>query len=146
MSTFQNPDIIRVLDLSLDLIQIINLDGKILFCSKSSELILGYPADSITGTSILDNVVAEDKAATKEAFLAVREKGKIYNFENRFLNKDNIEIYLSWSLIWDEQTKDTFAIGRNISELKNNEKHYRSLIQNINIGIIIQKQNAEITL
>ncbi len=146
MSTFQNPDIIRVLDLSLDLIQIINLDGKILFCSKSSELILGYPANSITGTSILDNVVAEDKAATKEAFLAVREKGKIYNFENRFLNKDNIEIYLSWSLIWDEQTKDTFAIGRNISELKNNEKHYRSLIQNINIGIIIQKQNAEITL
>lgn len=146
MSTFQNPDIIRVLDLSLDLIQIINLDGKILFCSKSSELILGYPADTITGTSILDKVVEEDKSNTEKAFIAVRQLGKIYNFENRILSKDNIEIYLSWSFIWDEQTKDTIVIGRNISELKNNEKHYRSLVQNINIGLIIQKQNSEITL
>ena len=65
MSTFQNPDIIRVLDLSLDLIQILNLKGEILFCSKSSELILGYPADTIIGTSILDKVVEEDKLSTK---------------------------------------------------------------------------------
>ncbi len=146
MSTFQNPDIIRVLDLSLDLIQILNLEGEILFCSKSSELILGYPADTIIGTSILDKVVEEDKLSTKEAFIAVRQLGKIYNFENRILSKDNTEIYLSWSFIWDEQTKDTIVIGRNISELKNNEKHYRSLVQNINIGLIIQKQNSEITL
>lgn len=146
MSTFQNPDIIRVLDLSLDLIQILNLEGEILFCSKSSELILGYPADTIIGTSILDKVVEEDKLRTKEAFISVRQLGKIYNFENRILSKDNTEIYLSWSFIWDEQTKDTFVIGRNISELKNNEKHYRSLVQNINIGLIIQKQNSEITL
>lgn len=146
MSTFQNPDIIRVLDLSLDLIQIINLEGKILFCSKSSELILGYPADQITGTHILDKVVAEDKASTLEAFLLVRKLGKIYNFENKILSLDNIEIYVSWSFIWDEQTRDTILIGRNISELKNNEKHYRSLVQNINIGLIIQKQNSEITL
>lgn len=143
MSTFQNPDIIRVLDLSLDLIQIINLDGKILFCSKSSELILGYPADTITGTSILDKVVEEDKSNTEKAFIAVRQLGKIYNFENRILSKDNIEIYLSWSFIWDEQTKDTIVIGRNISELKNNEKHYRSLVQHINIGLMIQKQNSK---
>lgn len=146
MSTFQNPDIIRVLDLSLDLIQILNLEGEILFCSKSSEFILGYPADSIIGTSILDKVVEEDKSSTQEAFIAVRQLGKIYNFENRILSKDNTEIYLSWSFIWDEQTKDTIVIGRNISELKNNEKHYRSLVQNINIGLIIQKQNSEITL
>lgn len=146
MSTFQNPDIIRVLDLSLDLIQILNLEGKILFCSKSSEFILGYPADTIIGTSILDKVVEEDKSSTQEAFIAVRQLGKIYNFENRILSKDNTEIYLSWSFIWDEQTKDTIVIGRNISELKNNEKHYRSLVQNINIGLIIQKQNSEITL
>lgn len=146
MSTFQNPDIIRVLDLSLDLIQILNLKGEILFCSKSSELILGYPADTIIGTSILDKVVEEDKLSTKDAFIAVRQLGKIYNFENRILSKDNTEIYLSWSFIWDEQTKDTIVIGRNISELKNNEKHYRSLVQNINIGLIIQKQNSEITL
>ena len=146
MSTFQNPDIIRVLDLSLNLIQILNLEGEILFCSKSSELILGYPADTIIGTSILDKVVEEDKLSTKEAFIAVRQLGKIYNFENRILSKDNTEIYLSWSFIWDEQTKDTIVIGRNISELKNNEKHYRSLVQNINIGLIIQKQNSEITL
>jgi len=146
MSTFQNPDILRVLDLSLDLIQILNLEGEILFSSKSSELILGYPADTIIGTSILDKVVEEDKLSTKEAFIAVRQLGKIYNFENRILSKDNTEIYLSWSFIWDEQTKDTIVIGRNISELKNNEKHYRSLVQNINIGLIIQKQNSEITL
>ena len=67
MSTFQNPDIIRVLDLSLDLIQIINLEGRVLFCSKSAELILGYPAENITGTNILDKVVEEDKASTLEA-------------------------------------------------------------------------------
>ena len=146
MSTFQNPDIIRVLDLSLDLIQIINLEGRVLFCSKSAELILGYPAENITGTNILDKVVEEDKASTLEAFIAVRQLGKIYNFENRILSKDNTEIYLSWSFIWDEHTKDTIVIGRNISELKNNEKHYRSLVQNINIGLIIQKQNSEITL
>lgn len=146
MSTFQNPDILRVLDLSLDLIQIINLDGRILFSSKSSELILGYPADVITGTSILDKVVEEDKASTQEAFMAVRQLDKIYNFENRILSHDNTEIYVSWSFIWDEHNKDTIVIGRNISELKNNEKHYRSLVQNINIGLIIQKQNSEITL
>ncbi|WP_081720542.1 PAS domain-containing protein [Sediminibacterium sp. C3] len=102
--------------------QIINLEGRILFCNKSSEFILGFPANTIIGTSILDKVVEEDKSSTQEAFISVRQLGKIYNFENRILSKDNTEIYLCWSFIWDEQTKDTIVIGRNISELKNNER------------------------
>ena len=83
MSTFQNPDIIRVLDLSLDLIQIINLEGNILFCSKSSELILGYPADQITGTHILDKVVSEDKASTEEAFFISKATGENIQFRKQ---------------------------------------------------------------
>lgn len=153
MVTIQNPDIIRVLDLSLDLIQIIDLDGIILFSSKSSEKILGYTAQELIGKNLLDKIIENDRNITANALKEVRSVKKIYNFENRILGNQNQHIYLSWSFIWDDQTQETIIIGRDISELKrneeirqNNEKHYRSLIQNINIGIIIQKENAEITL
>ncbi|WP_439506513.1 PAS domain-containing sensor histidine kinase [Sediminibacterium sp.] len=153
MITVKNPDIIRVLDLSLDLIQIIDLNGIILFSSKSAELILGYTAKELIGDHFLSNTLKEDKDKTSKALLEVREVNKIYNFENRIVGKNKQLIFLSWSLIWDDQTQETFVIGRDITELKrneeirqNNEKHYRSLIQNINIGIIIQKENSEITL
>ena len=153
MVTIQNPDIIRVLDLSLDLIQIIDLNGTVLFCSKSSEKILGYNPHELIGQNVLNNIYSEDKNNTANALLDVRNVKKIYNFENRVIGNQKQLIHLSWSFIWDDQTQETFIIGRDISELKrneelrqNNEKHYRSLIQNINIGIIIQKENAEITL
>ncbi len=153
MVTIQNPDIIRVLDLSLDLIQIIDLDGMILFSSQSSEKILGYAANELIGQNIINKVFVDDKIITANALKEVRTINKIYNFENRIIGNQNQLIYISWSFIWDDHTQETFIIGRDISELKrneeirqNNEKHYRSLVQNINIGIIIQKENAEITL
>jgi len=153
MITIQNPDIIRVLDLSLDLIQIIDLSGTILFSSKSSEKILGYTSNELIGQNVLNTVLSEDKTITANALNEVRTVKKIYNFENRVIGNQNQQIYLSWSFIWDDQTQETFIIGRDISEIKrneelrqNNEKHYRSLVQNINIGIIIQKETAEITL
>jgi len=54
---------------SLDLISILNLDGTIRYASPSHERLLGYPAGELVGRNVLSFVQQEDSARVKSALV-----------------------------------------------------------------------------
>jgi two-component system, cell cycle sensor histidine kinase and response regulator CckA len=56
-----------LIEYSMDLISILNLDGTIRYVSPSHERILGYPLDELVGRNVLSFIHTEDKARVQAA-------------------------------------------------------------------------------
>jgi len=86
---------------SLDLISILNIDGTIRYVSPSHERVLGYPSDDLVGRNVFAFVHADDIAGVKEAFAAHDGAASL---EFRFRHKDG-----SWRMLE--------SFGRNLSHV-----------------------------
>ncbi len=86
---------------SLDLISILNIDGTIRYASPSHERVLGYGLDDLVGQNVFTFIHSDDLAAVREAF--TRADGAA-SLECRFRHKDG-----SWRILE--------SFGRNLSHL-----------------------------
>jgi two-component system cell cycle sensor histidine kinase/response regulator CckA len=86
---------------SLDLISILNVDGTIRYVSPSHERVLGYPSDDLVGQNVFGFVHPDDVAGVKESF--TRQDGAA-SLECRFRHKDG-----SWRMLE--------SFGRNLSHV-----------------------------
>jgi two-component system, cell cycle sensor histidine kinase and response regulator CckA len=86
---------------SLDLISILNVDGTIRYVSPSHERVLGYRLDELVGQNVFTFLHPDDLAGIKESF--VRGDGAASS-ESRFRHKDG-----SWRMLE--------SFGRNLSHV-----------------------------
>ncbi|HWY47646.1 MAG TPA: response regulator [Bryobacteraceae bacterium] len=86
---------------SLDLISILNVDGTIRYVSPSHERVLGYPSDDLVGQNVFGFIHADDLAGVKDSF--TRQDGAA-SLECRFRHKDG-----SWRMLE--------SFGRNLSHV-----------------------------
>lgn len=86
---------------SLDLISILNVDGTIRYVSPSHERVLGYPSDNLVGQNVFGFIHPDDVAGVKENF--ARQDGAA-SLECRFRHKDG-----SWRMLE--------SFGRNLSHV-----------------------------
>jgi two-component system cell cycle sensor histidine kinase/response regulator CckA len=86
---------------SLDLISILNIDGTIRYVSPSHERVLGYHSEELVGRNVFGFMHGDDLAGVKETF--ARADGAA-SFEFRFRHKDG-----SWRMIE--------SFGRNLSHV-----------------------------
>ncbi|MEA3426452.1 MAG: PAS domain-containing sensor histidine kinase [Bacteroidota bacterium] len=143
----------RILDLSSDIIAIVTPQGERRSVNKAAADLLGYTQQELIGGSIFDIVYEADREATKEAFFAVPTAKRKNGFENRILRRDGTQVSMVWDYVWDDQTSVIYAIGKDITEqkkqeeqLRNNEKHYQSLIKNLKIGVLKQEKDSRISV
>lgn len=143
----------RILDLSSDIIAIVTPQGERRSVNKAAADLLGYTQQELIGGSIFDIVHEADKEVTKEAFFAVPTAKRKNGFENRILRRDGTQVSMVWDYVWDDQTCVIYAIGKDITEqkkqeeqLRNNEKHYQSLIKNLKIGVLKQEKDSRISV
>lgn len=143
----------RILDLSSDIIAIVTPQGERRSVNKAAADLLGYTQQELIGGSIFDIVHEADREATKEAFFAVPTAKRKNGFENRILRRDGTQVFMVWDYVWDDLTSVIYAIGKDITEqkkqeeqLRNNEKHYQSLIKNLKIGVLKQEKDSRISV
>lgn len=143
----------RILDLSSDIIAIVTPQGERRSVNKAAADLLGYTQQELIGGSIFDIVHEADREATKEAFFAVPTAKRKNGFENRILRRDGTQVSMVWDYVWDDLTSVIYAIGKDITEqkkqeeqLRNNEKHYQSLIKNLKIGVLKQEKDSRISV
>jgi two-component system, cell cycle sensor histidine kinase and response regulator CckA len=86
---------------SLDLISILNVDGTIRYVSPSHERVLGYRLDELVGQNVFAFIHPDDLAGIKESF--ARGDGAA-SLESRFRHKDG-----SWRMLE--------SFGRNLSHV-----------------------------
>ncbi|WP_051822212.1 PAS domain S-box protein [Desulfonatronum thiodismutans] len=115
----------KITDNMLDMVTLTDLEGNILFLSKSTSL-LGHDVDSRVGRNIMEFVHPEDKAkimAAFEDFLAVKDGAR--KVELRYLLADGSHLWLETvgGFIFDDQgnPKELIFSSRDVTERKKAE-------------------------
>ncbi|RZI99679.1 MAG: response regulator [Brevundimonas sp.] len=86
-------------DVSLDLLVIRELDGRVVQASPSWETVLGWRPDEMAGRPLLRMLHPDDQIATLESVVEVENRGPndpVVGFINRYLHKDGGFRTLEW--------------------------------------------------
>ncbi|MET1081353.1 MAG: diguanylate cyclase [Pseudomonas sp.] len=108
-------------DLLLDAICVVDMDGRFVSVSAACERIFGYTPDELVGRNMLDLVLPEDHAKTRQAAAEVVAGQSKSGFENRYLHKDGHVVHIMWSARWSEADQVRVAVARDITERKRTE-------------------------
>ena len=144
ISSENNSRLFKLLtDNSYDIISILAEDGTILFESKATERILGYDSDQRKGSNVFHFVHPEDRDFVMTEFNNRDVKQKIVEFRYRHQNGSWVWLEGSGQDFTDHpQIKGILVNSRDITRqkearkaLKESEKKYRKLIENLSEGI-----------
>lgn len=117
----------KALDLLLDVICVVDVEGRFIAISAACEQVFGYTQEELVGTPMLDLVYPEDRARTLEAAAGVMNGIPLRNFENRYVRKDGRVIDIMWSASWSEADQVRLAVAREITQRKRDESMQRAL-------------------
>jgi PAS domain S-box-containing protein len=114
-----------VFDQSLDVICIVDDQGRIANVSPRAESLWGYAPREMIGRQSIDFVHPDDRAATLAAAVAVHSGQSTTALANRYVHKDGTSISMTWSAVWSQAHAMTFCIGRDMREREATEAKLR---------------------
>ena len=117
----------NVMDLLLDAICVVDVEGRFLFVSAAGERIFGYPPEELIGRPMIDLVFPEDRARTLAAAADIMAGNPKPHFENRYVRKDGQVVHIMWSARWSEADQARIAVARDITDLKRAESMQAAL-------------------
>jgi diguanylate cyclase (GGDEF)-like protein/PAS domain S-box-containing protein len=109
-------------DLLLDAVFLVGLDGRVVYVSAACERIFGYTPQELTGQRLIDHVAPQDRARTMEEAGKVVAGGARIGFENRYMHKDGHLVAIMWSARWSDTAQLRIGVARDISERKHAEQ------------------------
>jgi len=137
---------LRAIEEGMDGIQIVDLNGIIIYSNKAIEEMYGFSADELWGKHV-NEMNADKEFAGKVIIPSIKETGH-WNGEIRVVRTNGREfpVWLSASMVKDNKGEPIAMVGiiRDITErkkaeeaLKESEEKYRLLIENIQDGVFI---------
>lgn len=111
-----------------DLIQIVGVDGRILYVNRAWQQTFGYSEAEIAELSIFDIIHPDCDVHCKETFQQVMTKGRVDDIETMFLSKDGKKILVEGSATCnfkDGKPVVSRCIFRNVTEQKKLEDQLR---------------------
>src|SRR5262249_43324384 len=108
----------RLFDLSLDLVCVVDFDGRLRRLNPAWEAVLGHTADGVIDASLLDLVHPEDWQASEGQVRRLLEGGSQGSFENRVRCQDGSYRWVHWNAVPLPGQRPFFATGRDITEQK----------------------------
>jgi len=137
-------------NVSLDLLCITDLSGKILKINKTWAEVLNYYDKDIKNNFIWDYVHKEDFDKTFQAIEGLKKEGKLFNLINRYKTKNGDYKHLEWrAFVYENRI---YVSARDISQeieaekkLRYSENKLRLIFNNSPFGIIHYNSNGIIT-
>ena len=108
-------------DLFLDAVFLVDIEGRIVYASAACEHIFGYAPDEMIGRSMIDFVAPEDRARTMREARQVIAGHRRIGFENRYVRKDGSHVHVMWSARWSEPDQLRVGVARDVTEQKHAE-------------------------
>jgi PAS domain S-box-containing protein len=112
----------RIFETSLDVILVVDRQGKVLRVSPSSAATLGYDPDEMIGHNASEFVHPEDLDLIRGEMRHARHGRTIRDFAIRYVHKNGAVVTLSWSGVWSEPEQRHFFIGRDVTKQKRIER------------------------
>ncbi|TDE00954.1 PAS domain S-box protein [Flavobacterium sandaracinum] len=111
---------------SRDLVCIAGFDGFLKQINPSFVQLLGYSSEELLTNPILSFIHPEDIEKTKQEFLLLSNSQSSPYFENRYIKKNADIVTIQWTISLSPNQDYVYGIGRDISEIKNNQDYLRS--------------------
>jgi diguanylate cyclase (GGDEF)-like protein/PAS domain S-box-containing protein len=108
-------------DLLLDAVFMVDIQGHIVDVSAACESIFGYRPGELIGRQMIDFIAPEDRARTLEEARHVMAGRPRIGFENRYIRKDGRRVHIMWSARWSEKDLLRVGVARDITERKQAE-------------------------
>ncbi len=120
-------DSARISDMSLDMICVADINtATFIEVNPAFTEILGYSEEALLEKSFLDFVHPDDIDATRSVIeQKLRSGAKVINFENRYRCDDGSYRWLSWVSHPNVEQGITYAVARDITKWKENEKELK---------------------
>lgn len=118
MQTKNYQSLSNYIDLLLDVVCVVDQQGRFVYVSASVERILGFQSSELTGQQMLDYVWPADREKTLQQAAQVMAGEPVSHFENRYQHKNGHPVFLSWSARWSEVDQVRVAVARDISAAK----------------------------
>jgi PAS domain S-box-containing protein len=110
---------------SRDLVCIANDEGRFLELSPSFSETLGYSTEELLDRPFTDFIHPDDLEATIEEIQLNQTGASTLRFENRYLKKNGDIIYLQWVSTADTKNKKTYAVARDVTEIRKTEEQLK---------------------
>jgi diguanylate cyclase (GGDEF)-like protein/PAS domain S-box-containing protein len=127
METNGHVPLATVMDLLLDVICVVDPQGRFLFVSAACERVFGYTAQEMLGRPMIELVHPDDRARTLNAVDEIVAGDHKPNFENRYVRKDGRVVHIMWSARWSPADRVRVAVARDVTERKRAESMQAAL-------------------
>lgn len=144
----QGKEIEMYQEVSVDMIDILDLKGNFLKVNSAFEDVLGYRKEEMEGHSIKEFLHPDDLNPTLEAYQDLLKRNRIDNYVNRYRCKDGSYRSIEWRAVVNNSL--IYTSGRDITQrladeeaLKLSEEKYRMITENISDVIVVYNVTQE---
>ncbi|MFZ3121401.1 MAG: diguanylate cyclase [Variovorax sp.] len=116
-----------VMDLLVDTICVVNVEGRFVFVSAACQQTFGYTPAEMIGQPMIDFVHPDDRARTLARVDNIYAGTQEPHFENRYVRKDGRTVHIMWSARWSPEAGVRVAVARDVTERKRAESMQAAL-------------------
>ena len=109
------------LDLLLDAVCAVDVDGRFVFVSAACERIFGYTPQELIGRRMIELVAPADRERTLAAAARIMAGDPQLHFENRYMRKDGELVTIMWTARWSEADQLRIAVARDVTARRHAE-------------------------
>lgn len=128
----------RFMELSSDPFGVADFNGYFRQLNPAWTRILGFSSQELTARPYLEFVHPDDRKATIRAGDTLVDGNEVFSFENRYRCKDGDYRWFLWNAVSVPTERKIYAVARDISHLKQNEKDSQ------NLNAMLASANAEL--
>ena len=108
----------KLLDLLLDVVCVVDKDGRFLSVSAASERVFGFRPEEMVGRVAFDMMHPDDRIAARALVDRINLGEPSHDHENRYFHKDGHIVHIMWSAQWLEAEQVRVGVARDITERK----------------------------
>jgi PAS domain S-box-containing protein len=136
----------RFFALSLDLLAIIDRDGRFRQTSPAWNRVLAYDRTQLVGRSFADVVRDEHHAVSMRCLKEVCDKGTPGSFEAKAKHSDGSYRWISWNVTPIAKEQCVYVVGRDITELKRSQQLFEGVLQSAPDVMVIINSTGRIVM
>lgn len=111
----------KLLDLLLDVVCVVDIDGRFLSVSAASERVFGFRPEEMIGRTSFEMMHPDDRARIRKIVESINAGQPAPDHENRYFHKDGHIVHIMWSTQWLEAEQVRVGVARDITERKRAE-------------------------
>lgn len=137
----ETSEVDRILSLSIDMVGVVDFEGRFLKLNEAWEETLGYRVEEMVGRHFMEFLHPDDQEMTLKLAQAMLQDGQMRSFENRYQHRDGSYRWLYWRARAYPEARLTYCVARDVTPSKRTEENLHQA-RDLLMGIMANSGNV----